>query len=105
MSQKEQIIEYLLTGRGLNPIFALNAMRCLRLGARIKELRDEGYDIKTEIIHNYETDKRYAEYFFMPSDLDEARLRHQRQRQKTPEVNKSLVTSLQKVFRSLDACF
>ena len=47
MSQKEKILK-LLKERGANGAtnYELNDI-CFRYGARIKDLRDEGYDIKT----------------------------------------------------------
>jgi len=45
-SQKEQIKQYLLTGKELTPLEALEKFGCFRLGARIWDLRHEGYDIQ-----------------------------------------------------------
>jgi hypothetical protein len=47
MSQREKILKYLLTGRPLTPLQALNWWGCMRLGGRIWELRDQGYAITT----------------------------------------------------------
>lgn len=58
-SQKQLILDYLLDGNEITPMDALNMFGCFRLGARIADLRDEGYDIKTRIA---KTDKRYAIY-------------------------------------------
>lgn len=58
-SQKQQILDYMLEGNEITPMDALNMFGCFRLGARIADLRDEGYDIKTRIA---KTDKRYAIY-------------------------------------------
>lgn len=49
----------MLEGNEITPMDALNMFGCFRLGARIADLRDEGYDIKTRIA---KTDKRYAIY-------------------------------------------
>ena len=48
MSQEKQILEYLLAGNTLTPIEALNMFGCFRLGARICDLRQRGYDIINE---------------------------------------------------------
>ena len=45
MSQEKKILEYLLAGNTLTPIEALNMFGCFRLGARICELRQRGYEI------------------------------------------------------------
>lgn len=58
-SQKQQILDYLLEGNEITPMYALTEFGCFRLGARIADLRDEGYDIKTRIA---KADKRYAIY-------------------------------------------
>lgn len=48
-SQNKQILNYLNDGNSITPIDALNLFGCFRLGARIHDLKSEGYDIKTEI--------------------------------------------------------
>ena len=59
-SQCEQIREYLMTGREIDPRFALLNFGCFRLAARIKDLRTLGMKIKTEMV---EADgKRFASY-------------------------------------------
>lgn len=60
MSQKQQILEHLKEGRPITPLDALNAYGCFRLSARIYELRQEGYNIKTESVEI--GDKEYAKY-------------------------------------------
>jgi hypothetical protein len=69
VSQKEEIISYLhqtdpKTGkrRGLSPLEAIGMFRCYRLAARIGELKDDGYDIRTEIRRDAKG-KSYARYF------------------------------------------
>ena len=64
MSQKQQILEHLKEGRSITPLGALNVYGCFRLSARIYELRQEGYDIKTETItkKGRVRDKEYAKY-------------------------------------------
>lgn len=48
MSHKEEIIKYLQSGEKLTPLEALNMFGCFRLGARICELRQKGYNIINE---------------------------------------------------------
>ena len=45
-SQKQQILSALKAGDALTPLDALNRFGCFRIGARIWELRREGYNIK-----------------------------------------------------------
>ena len=60
MSQKLQILSHLKSGKTITPIEALNLFGCFRLGARINDLRNEGYEITTTLIQQGE--KRFAEY-------------------------------------------
>ena len=61
-SQKKLILEYLKLGQPITPIEALQHFGCFRLGARIADLKKEGYDIRTEIVTDPENNKRYASY-------------------------------------------
>ncbi|MCE7856899.1 MAG: hypothetical protein DYG97_10195 [Ignavibacteria bacterium CHB3] len=47
MSQKQAILEYLLSGKSITPLEALDLFKCFRLGARIWDLKKEGHDIKS----------------------------------------------------------
>ena len=46
-SQKRLILNYLLEHGSITPLLALKHFGCMRLGARISDLRDEGYHIQT----------------------------------------------------------
>jgi hypothetical protein len=50
MSQSEAILAHLQSGESLTAIQALSLFNCLRLGARVLDLRRAGYDIRSEII-------------------------------------------------------
>ena len=63
MSQNIKILIALKNGMKLTAIDALNMFGCFRLAARIKDLRDEGYPIKSEMIHNEITGKVYSIYW------------------------------------------
>ena len=45
MSQEDAVMDYLLTGAELTPLEALQKFGCLRLAARIFDLRRQGVDI------------------------------------------------------------
>lgn len=47
-SQKEYILQHLRAYGSIEPLTALREYGCYRLGARIADLRHEGYNIKTE---------------------------------------------------------
>jgi hypothetical protein len=60
MSQTEKIKNYLQKGKKISPILALNKFGCFRLAARIRELKDQGLNVKTEIV--YTGNKHHAVY-------------------------------------------
>lgn len=50
-TQNEMILKYLKTHkRGITPAQAYEKFGCLRLSARIRNLKDEGYHISTTIV-------------------------------------------------------
>lgn len=61
MSQKKRIREHLEKGHPISPFMALKHFRCMRLAARVNELRNEGLDIHTEFVSSGKGD-RYAVY-------------------------------------------
>jgi hypothetical protein len=62
-SQTKQILEHLEKGNTISPIDALNMFGCLRLGARIYELRHGKYDGKVyEIEEVPHEGKQYSVY-------------------------------------------
>lgn len=61
-SQKTMILRYLKQGRSLTSLDALNLFGCFRLASRIKNLRDDGWDIRTDTVTDTRTGKRFASY-------------------------------------------
>lgn len=59
-NQEDQILNHLKTVGPITPIEALNFFGCFRLGARCYDLRQKGYDIETEIVH--QNGKHFARY-------------------------------------------
>lgn len=49
ISQKQKILQHLKDCGTIEPMTALREYGCYRLGARIADLRKDGYDIQTEI--------------------------------------------------------
>ena len=49
-SQKELILEYIEAHGSITPLEAQREIGCLRLGARIWDLRRDGYDIVSEMV-------------------------------------------------------
>ena len=60
MSQTAEILKALKRGKKLTPLEALDKFGTFRLGARILELRQAGYDIKTRMVRKGSS--RVAEY-------------------------------------------
>ena len=60
MSQTEQIRDHLEAGLPITAIEALKDYGCLRLAARVRDLRESGMDIFTETVRN--NGNRYAMY-------------------------------------------
>ena len=59
-SQADAIALYLESGHELTALDALELFGCLRLAARIKDLRERGFDIQT--LDRVSGDKRFAAY-------------------------------------------
>ena len=60
MSQGAAILNYMKSGNTLSPMEALHRFGCMRLAARIKELRRDGHNIVTT--KKKVGDKSFAEY-------------------------------------------
>lgn len=50
LSQKKVILDHLKRFGSIEPLTALREYGCYRLGARINDLRNDGYNIITEMI-------------------------------------------------------
>jgi hypothetical protein len=51
MTQKQQILKHLLSGKTLTPIQSLTKFNSLRLSAVIFELKRKGYKIQSDLIN------------------------------------------------------
>ena len=60
-TQKDQILAALKAGDRLTPLDALERFGCFRLGARIFDLKQEGHDIRREMVER--GDATVAEYW------------------------------------------
>ena len=61
MTQSDQILKHLKSGNTITAINALNKFGCFRLAARINDLRNDGHDIKTEMMTS--NGKTFAVYY------------------------------------------
>ena len=66
--QNDCIATHLKRGGTLTHLSAYHLFRCMRLAARVKELRDLGHNIQTQML-TLKSGKRVAQYY-----LSEARL-------------------------------
>ena len=60
MTQTQAIYEYLKQGNSITPLEALEKFGCFRLGARIWELKDQGFNIHMTMVKN--NGKHFASY-------------------------------------------
>lgn len=68
-SQSAAILKHMMDGRSISQLEAAELYGCWRLGARIYDLRDMGYDIKTEMVTNEATGKRFARYYMTDEEI------------------------------------
>lgn len=61
MSQEQQILKALKKGRRITPLDALTEWGCFRLGGRIYDLKQKGYNIKTDLVQS-SSGKTFAQY-------------------------------------------
>lgn len=69
-TQAEQILDALKSGRRLTALDALKEFGCMRLGARVFELKESGADIRDERVKT-STGKNVTCYF-LPRDSDQS---------------------------------
>jgi hypothetical protein len=60
-TQTDQVLSYMRLWGSVTPLQAMHDIGCMRLAARIKDLRDRGYRIETRTIES-KNGKRYASY-------------------------------------------
>lgn len=60
MSQTHEILEALKAGDKITPLDALQRFGCFRLAARIGEIQEAGYAVKSKMVKSGEN--RFAEY-------------------------------------------
>ena len=91
-TQKKQIKADLMAGKKISPLQALRNYGCFRLGARIYELRAEGMDIKTTMVHSLTNPrKKYAMYHLSAVSVS-------KQIPVTPSNTTSLWSQIKKIF-------
>lgn len=61
-TQNDQILQWLKNHRTITPLDALQMFGCLRLAARIFDLRADGHNIETQRIDVGEGGKQVAQY-------------------------------------------
>ncbi|TID11741.1 hypothetical protein JO83_12970 [Avibacterium paragallinarum] len=68
-SQCKKILAYLKTGKKITALEALNRFGCMRLSARILDLREQGYPITDEMMKDPNSGKRYKAYWLAENVL------------------------------------
>lgn len=56
------ILEHIKVFGSITPLEALNHYGCLRLSARIWDLRNNGHNIQTHMVNDTKSIKHYAKY-------------------------------------------
>lgn len=63
-SQKEQILEYLKTGKAINgPLHAVELFGCFAVSQRVGELRREGFPIESRLVTAGGSGKKVSRYW------------------------------------------
>ena len=70
MSQTDRILTHIKKGP-ITPMIALERYGCMRLAARIADLKDRGHKISTEIVKK--GNKRYAKYHLIGNNKQKTR--------------------------------
>lgn len=68
-SQKAKILNHLKHGHSITPLVALSEYGCMRLSARIYDLKDEGHKIDGRAVFDPRTGKTFSEYY-MPEFIN-----------------------------------
>lgn len=64
-SQTRRILAYLQKGKSVTSLEALDLFGCMRLSARILDIKNQGYEIGDEIVRDVRTGKRYKRYWLV----------------------------------------
>ena len=67
-TQRQNILNHLRKRKTITPMEALNLFGSFRLAARIRELRQQGHNIKTHLVRN--KDEAYANYIYLGGKND-----------------------------------
>lgn len=62
LSQKQKVLRHLKQIGSITPLEAFNDYAIMRLTSRICELKDEGYDIKSELVSSQNRFKEKVSY-------------------------------------------
>ena len=73
MSQNGRIIDYLTRNGSITQLDAMNDLGIMRLGARVYDLKERGYNIVTvmvEGVNRFGEPTRYARYYLKGAEND-----------------------------------
>ena len=74
MTQNEMILDHLKMFGSITPMKAIEEYGCLRLAARISDLKDKGYYIRTDHIsrkNRFGKTVTFAKYVYIPQEEEE----------------------------------
>ena len=76
--QKQKILRFMQENKKITKFDAFTQIRCTNLPGRIFELREDGYDIATDMVKDYDKEGNYigkhAEYILRPGRMDAGRV-------------------------------
>lgn len=59
-SQNKKLAKWLKSGKSISPLQALNKLGIYRLASRVNDLRNDGLNIETKMIHEHPV--KFAQY-------------------------------------------
>jgi hypothetical protein len=65
LTQRQMVLISLQSGYRLTPMLALRRFGCLRLGARIYEIKRMGYKIESRMVETERGSKKYVKEYWM----------------------------------------
>lgn len=64
MTQNQLILDWLKSGRSITALQALMWFNCFRLASRINQLKNQGHNIKVEMVYTAMSNKKVAKYSY-----------------------------------------
>jgi len=96
MTQEKLILDWLEQGNTITPLEALNRFGCLRLGARIWDLRQKGFNIQSCLVKR--GNKHFEQYWLVMEPQDVLKEKETRESNLKQEITTINLNTTQKEF-------